>query len=303
MSGRDLILSLSKVLISAAWADGAIDHAEINSLKDLLFGLEEMTSIDWAELEIYMANPIEPDEHERLLEDLRRNLMSREDKDLVFQMLERILLADGEITEEERQLSQQIESSLQDAGTGLISQFGRLLQGPLSRRDAHARVGPNREEYLDDFLRNRIYYHLRRMSDSGELMLEMPEAELRKLSLAGGLLARIASVDREITEEELQSIVTMLNEKWDLDNAAAESVVRLALSELETGLDFFRLSREFFEATDREERLHFVELLFQIGYSDGDLSHAETEEIRKVSQGLKLSHREFIAAKMSAKSG
>lgn len=75
----------------------------------------------------------------------------------------------------------------------------------------------------------------------------------------------------------------------------------LAVAEIESGLDFFRLSREFFEATTREERVRFVEALFQIGYSDGKLSHEENEEIRHVANGLKLTHREFINAKLSAK--
>jgi len=92
-----------------------------------------------------------------------------------------------------------------------------------------------------------------------------------------------------------------LTDRWDLTPGTAEGVAALALSEIETGLDFFRLSREFFEATTREERLSFVEALFQIGYSDGDLSHEENEEIRRVARGLKLSHREFINAKISVR--
>lgn len=301
MARRKLILSLAKVLISAAWADGKIDQAEINSLKDLLFGMEQMTAADWAELEIYMANPIGPDERERLLADLQHDIRSSKDKQLALNLLNELVTADGETTQEEQKIAAEIEGSIQEAGTNIFAQFGKLLQGPINRRESQLHPGSNREEYLEDFLRNRIYYHLRRLNEEGEIELDMPEDELRRLSLAGGLLARIAAVDREITSEEREKMAAALRSKWDLSPQAAESVVELSLSEFEHGLDFFRLSREFFEATSREERRLFVEALFEIGYSDGKLSHAENEEIRRVANGLKLSHRQFIDAKLSAK--
>lgn len=301
MIKRGLILALAKVLICAAWADGIIDNAELNCLKDLLFGLEEMTASDWAELEIYMANPIGPQERQRLLGELQIQLRSKQDKQLALDMLNQLVGADGETNPDEQAAAALIESAIADADTGIFGQFGKLLQGPLNRREEKVHPAPNREEFIDDFLRNRIYYHLRRMSDQGEIELELAEEELRKLSLAGGLLARIAAVDREIAFEEQHAMKDALQDKWNLDPTMAESVAALALEEVETGLDFFRLSREFFEATTREERMLFVEALFQIGYSDGELSHYEHEEIRRVSRGLKLTHRQFIDAKLRAK--
>jgi uncharacterized tellurite resistance protein B-like protein len=301
MAERNLILSLAKVLISAAWADGKIDQAELNSLKDLLFGLEHMTASDWAELEIYMADPIGPRERERLLDDLRHNLRSAKDKQLALQMLNHVLVADGEMTEEEQAINAEIEKTIQNADIGIFAQFGKLMQGPMNRRESKVLPEPNRELYLDDFLRNRIYYHLRRSTEQGELEIKLPEKEIRKLGLAGGLLARIAAVDSEIKPEEQSAISRALQNRWDLEPETAQSVGMLAVAEIESGLDFFRLSREFFEATTREERVRFVEALFQIGYSDGKLSHEENEEIRHVANGLKLTHREFINAKLSAK--
>jgi uncharacterized tellurite resistance protein B-like protein len=301
MAERNLILSLAKVLISAAWADGKIDPAELNCLKDLLFGLKHMTASDWAELEIYLADPIEPREQERLLDDLRQNLHSGKDKQLALQMLNDIVIADGEMTDEEQAIKAEIENSIREAGTGILAQFGKLLQGPIDRRESKVHPELNREQYLEDFLRNRIYYHLKRSADQGEIEITLPEKEVRKLSLAGGLLARIAAVDSEITTEEQRAMSQALENKWNLEPEAAESVVKLAVAEIESGLDFFRLSREFFVATTREERIRFVEALFQIGYSDGKLSHEENEEIRHVANGLKLTHRQFIDAKLSAK--
>lgn len=42
----NVIMALAKVMIAAAWADGSVNNDEINSLKDLLFQLPEMTDSD-----------------------------------------------------------------------------------------------------------------------------------------------------------------------------------------------------------------------------------------------------------------
>ena len=44
MSDRNLIFTLAKVIIAAAWADGQVSHEEVNSLKDLLFQLPRAAS-------------------------------------------------------------------------------------------------------------------------------------------------------------------------------------------------------------------------------------------------------------------
>ena len=102
MAKPNLILTLAKVIIAAAWADGSVSHDEINCLKDLLFRIPDLNARDWATLEIYIDSPIEPEERERLLEDLQIALRSQSDKKLALSALDELISADGEITEEER---------------------------------------------------------------------------------------------------------------------------------------------------------------------------------------------------------
>ena len=58
MSNSNVMLSLAKVMVAAAWADGVITNEEINSLKDLLFHLKGITAQDWAEIDIYVETPV-----------------------------------------------------------------------------------------------------------------------------------------------------------------------------------------------------------------------------------------------------
>lgn len=301
MPQDNLILSLAKVIVAAAWADGELDNDEVNSLKDLLFRLPDLTASDWAELEIYIDSPIEPAERERLLRKLQHAIRSGKDKQLARQTLQAMMEADGEVTEEEQSIAEEIHSVIDAAETGLIGAFGNLLRGPLQRRQTAVGDAPNREKFLDDFLRNRIFYQVRRRMDLGEADLDLPEDALRKLSLAGGLMARVAHVDEEILETERDSMIAALREGWDLSQEAAALVAEIALAEFSKGMDFYRLTREFFEATSRKERVTFAETLFRIAAADGDIAHTETEAIRRIANGLKLTHKQFIQAKLKAR--
>jgi len=298
MAQSELIKALAKVIIAAAWTDGSITYEELNSLKDLLFHLPGMTARDWSELEIYLDAPVQPEERARLVSELQSALSSRKDRELAVRTLEDLIQADGTISEQEQAVFEEIKGALDDVNIGIFGQVQRLMSGPVERRIETASQAPNREILLDDFIRNRIYYKLsQRMNDAGNA-LNLPDTTLRKLSLAGGLMARIAYVDREVTEGEFGSMASAIQEYLHLDREQAGFVAEVAVSEISKDLDYYRLSREFFEATTEEERIRFLDVLFAVAAADGIVSHAEMEEIRTVTTVLKLGHQLFIDAKL-----
>ena len=46
MLNKEFVMDLAKLVVAAAWADGQLQNEEINSLKDLLFNLDEVTGGD-----------------------------------------------------------------------------------------------------------------------------------------------------------------------------------------------------------------------------------------------------------------
>jgi uncharacterized tellurite resistance protein B-like protein len=298
MAQSNLIMALAKVIIAAAWADGKISNQEVNSLKDLLFRLPDMTARDWAELDIYLESPVAEGERARLVADLQDALGSRADKALARSALEDVLEADGAISPEEEQVLEQIEHALQDVNVSIFGKLGRLVSGPMSRRaDGFERV-PNREIHIDDFMKNKIFYNVqRRLQESGNAD-HTPEKVLRKLSLAGGLMARVAYVDQDVNEAEIDHMVGALQEHWGISEQEARLVAEVAVSEIAKNLDYYRLSREFFEITSEKERQQFLDVLFDVAGGDGLATHNEIEEIRRISKMLKLTHRQFIDAKL-----
>ena len=95
MADNAVMMSLAKVIVAAAWADGQIDNDEINSLKDLLFFMPGMTASDWAQIDIYTHSPVGEAERDRLVGELEEKLKTQEDKEFVLQALDALLAADG----------------------------------------------------------------------------------------------------------------------------------------------------------------------------------------------------------------
>jgi uncharacterized tellurite resistance protein B-like protein len=296
-----MILALGKVLIAAAWADHELALEEVNSLKDLLFALRGLSAAQWAELEIYLHAPVSPTERQQLLEELQRQIRSEADRQLALTSLQEMVEADGKIPDEEAVVFDQIREAIEDADTGVFGMIGGLLKGAVSRRSQAALSFPDRESQLDDFIHNRVFYSVRRRLNLGEAPISdaIEEDELRTLSLAGGLMARIAQLDREVTDGELKAMASALRASWDLDEEAAAFVVDVAVTEASAELDNYRLARTFFEHTTLEQRIQFVEALFQVAAADGQASHEEIETIRRIARTLKLSHRQFINAKLT----
>lgn len=294
MSDNDLIMALGKVIIAAAWVDGAIDEEEEICLKDLLWRLPALHARQWQELEIYLDSPVEAAERERLVAELRALTASAEQRALALNTLEEMVNADGAVTADERAVVAEIRGALETADARAWGSFSRLLIG---RRAQATVAAPNREVYLNDFVRNRVYYTMRRRLQAEAIDWNISDDEMRRLGLAGGLLALVARVSEDVTDGERAAMVAALQSAWALPPESAQFVVEVALSGGET-LDVYTLTREVAEVTTEDERRAVLNALFAVAAADERASFDEIEEIRLIAQGLKLSHQDFIDAKL-----
>jgi uncharacterized tellurite resistance protein B-like protein len=295
MSNQDLILSLAKVLISAAWADGELTHEEVNSMKDLLFRIPELTARQWASLQMYLEAPVDEAERGRLVEELRRAIRSRQDQALALRTLDEMLVADGVTSDQEEKVASEIRAAIESVDVGLLGQLFRGMTGLHAQAVAGA---PNREQYLDEYLKNKVYYGVQRRLQLGEAELSVGDETLRTLSLAGGIMARVAQVNPQVSDAELATMVDALQTYWHLSSEEATFVAGVAISETASLLDPSRLAREFADACGPQERAEFLDVLFAVAAADGEASYDEIEEIRNIARSLKLSHEQFIEAKL-----
>jgi len=295
MPEKDFVMALAKLVIAAAWADGELQNAEINALKDLLFGLEGLSGADWAELEIYTDSPVDPQERENLLAAVLERIKSDEDKNLVLTTLETLVRADGVVTGEEQTLLEEVQKGVSEVGTGMLARLSKMMKAAVVKRDRTYGSAAQRDDQIDDYIKNTIYYQLK----SQGMEIDLPEQTLRKLCLAAGLLARISAVDAGISDREKQTIEQVLADEWGLSKHDAKIVAAISCERTLKGLDYFRLARGFFECTTIDERKNFLKCLFRIANVSEKTSYDETEEIRKIAASLKLSHKDFIDAKLT----
>lgn len=297
MANSDLIMTLGKVIIAAAWADGKIAHDEIVSLKDLMFLLPDLTRLQWAELDMYIETPVSAEERERLIDELRRQVRSGKDRQFALETLQAMISADGEITDSEQAVMDDVQEQL-EGGMNIIGGFRRLVGGSIDERKERLKSAPNRSEFYDDFIKNKVYYEVQRRLQLGEADLDIPDDQLRKLSFAGGLMAQIARVHAGINEDELQAIAQALETHWQMPRVQAVFVAQVATSELAENLDYMRTAREFYALCTQDELDDFLDVLFEVAASDGMATYAEIEEIRAISRTLHFSHEQFINAKI-----
>jgi len=298
MPSHQFIMNLSKLVIAAAWADGEMDNSEINALKDMLFAFPNLSDQDWHVLNMYIDTPVSKDEAEQLLKSVLDEIRTPEDREFVISTLTGLFEADGKITEEEQALLEKIKEDVAGKSTGLFAHVNSFLKGAVKNRVTGSGSGLEREERIDDYLKNKIYFQLVSRMESTGKQIDLPDEEIRKLCLAAGLLARVAWVDRVITEEEGESIKQIISESWEMPEEEAQLIAEISISQVAKGLDYFRLTRNFYENTTIEERKDFLKILFRIANTD-NTSLKEIDEIRVIATHLHIGHKDFIEAKLS----
>ena len=295
MSSSEKHISLGRVLIALAWADGEMSHEEQNFLKDFLFKFD-FTGEEWAQIEMYMEDPVTSQEAEALVRHFLQNLGSRDNRQELLSALEELMHADGVTTEEEGLFLKRFTDLMQQTSnaSALLGQLRGLFQHTVFKPVE----GSKRSEELDIFLNNRILFKIRRKLEREQLSLETHPDELAYAALFGGLMAHVASVHHSLGEKELTLLSGHLKQLAGFDEEAIELILSVIQESAAKGLDRFRLTRRFFEKSTSEQRLQLLDCLFDIAGSDTDLHNSEVEEVRAIAYALKLSHGNFIAAKM-----
>lgn len=299
MSKDIFTMDLSKLLIAAAWVDGKLQNEEINSLKDLIFSLEGINAEQWAELEIYIDSPVTSQERDELLNKVLGQIKTEQDKVFIIDTLEKLVQADGIVGDKEAKVMSELKEEIVSVKTGVLATISQIIKGAINKRSDQYLSSTQRETMIGDFIKNTIYYQLVSDAKKKGLEINLNDQKIRKLCFAGGLMAKVAAVDSEISDEEKKAMKKYLSGLWGLSEIEAELVAEISCQRILKGLDYYRLTRGFCECTNYDERRIFLACLFQIANACKKTSFDETEEIRTISQSLKLTHKDFIAAKLT----
>jgi uncharacterized tellurite resistance protein B-like protein len=284
----DRQVALLKVLAAAAWADGRLDREEVNRIKDRMLAFSPSPE-ELRDVEALLAAPVSYARCEELTRDLLSRLHSRSDRLSVLQEIESLLAADGVVSNEEREVLESLKGVM-DA----MSQVDQVLvrMSGVFRKVFGGRQPGAPPGDLALYLKNAALQRLDDISH-GEWRETIDADALNHHMLFGAVLGRVAAAEAGISEDELQRIRSIMEERLGWTPPLLDWAVQ-AVRESSTGqLDRQGLLSEFNRVSDAEERRELLDAAFAVAAADGVVSGTEMEELRLISNYLWLSPREF----------
>lgn len=112
------------------------------------------------------------------------------------------------------------------------------------------------------------------------------------------LLVEMARIDEKFTEAEMNTIVSILKERYGLSPDHADALIAEAERELEKSVDLWQFSSLINKNYSNEEKIEIIETLWRIVYVDEKMDRYEHYLMNKLQNLLRLSHDQLIAAKL-----
>ena len=115
------------------------------------------------------------------------------------------------------------------------------------------------------------------------------------------LFVEMARIDGTFSQAELETILSILKEKYGLSGEHADALIEEADKELDESVDLWQFARLINENYSTDEKIEIVETLWQIVYVDGKMDQYEHYLMNKLKNLLRLSHSQLIDAKLKVK--
>lgn len=123
----------------------------------------------------------------------------------------------------------------------------------------------------------------------------------RRLRLAtAALLAEVMRLDGQ-SEHERSAVLRAVQTRFGLPDDDARALVDLAEAEARDAIDYYQFTSLINREFPAEDKVHIVELLWEIAYADATLSAHEQHVIRKIADLLYVPQSAYIAAKLRAR--
>ena len=117
------------------------------------------------------------------------------------------------------------------------------------------------------------------------------------------LLVEVLRADYATADAERRQVVESLRGMLGLGEAECAELLVEAEQQVDKAHDLHQFTAEINRALAHEEKVRVVEQMWRVARSDETVHKYEEHIIRRVSDLLHVSHREFIAAKLRASAG
>ena len=112
------------------------------------------------------------------------------------------------------------------------------------------------------------------------------------------LFVEMARIDEKFTQAEVDTILSILREKYGLTREHADALLSEADKELDESVDLWQFARLINENYSVDEKIEIIETLWQMVFVDGKMDQYEHYLMNKLKNLLRLSHDQLINAKL-----
>lgn len=112
------------------------------------------------------------------------------------------------------------------------------------------------------------------------------------------LFVEIARIDEKFTKAEMETILSILKEKYGLSPEHADALIAEAEKQLDKSVDLWQFASLINDNYSTEEKIEIIETLWRIVYVDGKMDRYEHYLMNKLQSLLRLTHDQLISAKL-----
>lgn len=117
---------------------------------------------------------------------------------------------------------------------------------------------------------------------------------------AAVLMLEISMADADLHEDEHRFIEDAIKRHFHLTAEEAVTILELAHKEVNHSVSMYEFTRMINNSLSMEEKVHIVELLWQVANVDAVIDKYEEFYIRKIADLLYVPHKDYIKAKLRA---
>ena len=115
------------------------------------------------------------------------------------------------------------------------------------------------------------------------------------------LLIETALADKVFNEEELNSMQQTLNKVYKVDEKDIKELINESKRKVSESTSLYEYTRLINDLCDYEDKIRLISNLWSIAFADQQLDKYEEYLIRKISDLLHVSHKDFIQQKLLIK--
>ena len=128
-----------------------------------------------------------------------------------------------------------------------------------------------------------------------------PQAAEHTLQLATAvLLVEVMRADASFHAAERQAVLAALRRVFALGDDEAARLAELATTTAQQATDLFGFTSQLNDRLDMAQKLHMVELMWQVAYADGHLADHERHVLWRVADLLHVPQGAYVNARLRA---